>query len=154
MLEINDETSNKPQLSVVKIFTKSVSFDSANIWSLNEETLRPQANLDIKIDTTTLKDNQHEVIITLNVTAKSNNHLVYTSKILQGGIFKLENFSEDQKQFALNVICTGIIYPYASERLSNLSTHAGLPALQLTPINFEALYQKSSNETHTSETMQ
>ena len=146
MSELVNENTNSPRLSVAKVYTKHIAFETANIMAMSDENIQPEANLDIRIDTAALKDNLHEVILTINVTAKASHSLVYTNRVQQAGIFKLENFNDEQRKTALNVICTSILYPYAAERISNLSTHAGFPSLQLAPINFEALYLKNQKE--------
>lgn len=147
MAELTSNDSLNPELKVERIYTKSVSFDMTTFFSPEkEENIQPEVSLDVKINVIVLKDNLLEVILTLNVTAKANQGLLYYAKVQQAGIFSVTSATEEQKDIIINVICASILYPYACERVLNLSIHAGFPSLKLAPINFEVIYQKNKIE--------
>ena len=43
----------------------------------------------------------------------------------------------------MGVVCPNVLFPYLRETLDSLLVKGGFPAVQLAPINFDALYSKA-----------
>ena len=43
-------------------------------------------------------------------------------------------------------MCPNILFPYAREAIDNLVVKGSFPALMLSPINFDALYQQQKQQ--------
>ena len=98
-----------------------------------------------------MRDNAHEVELTLTITVKNDNTTAYLIEVTQAGVFTLGNLSEDQMAPILGAFCPTTLFPYAKEAIDSLINKGGFPQINLQPINFDAIYMqkisKQSSET-------
>ena len=66
--------------------------------------------------------------------------------IQQAGIFRLQNFSEQQLPIMLEVACPNALLPFVRESVCDLASKGGFPQLLLSPVNFESLYQRKNDK--------
>ena len=69
-------------------------------------------------------------------------HLTRVLAVQQAGLFGCNNIPEQQLDQVLRAFCPNILFPYLRETVDSLVVRGGLPALQLSPVNFDALYQQ------------
>ncbi len=63
-------------------------------------------------------------------------------EVQQAGIFAMVGFNENDQKYLLGSQCMNILFPYAREAISDLTSRGGFPPLILAPVNFDALYQQ------------
>ena len=63
-------------------------------------------------------------------------------EVQQAGLVAITGFEEDERRYLLGSQCMTILFPYAREVISDLSTRGGFPPVILSPVNFDALYQQ------------
>ncbi len=103
----------------------------------------PNVNLEMRNSARNLKqENAYEASLELTARVRDGEDTVLLIEISQAGIFVIQNASAEQKQTLLNVHAPEILYPYASQCVSDLMLRAGAPRVFLPPFNFKALYQK------------
>ena len=141
-----EQQEEQPQVDFViqKIYLKDMSFEAPNSPAVFQGEWSPEANIEINTNATKLDDNNHEVDLTLTVTAKSKDDNAFLVEIKQTGIFTI-NGVDDQNQLGhlLGAYCPSVLFPYAREAISSLVLRGGFPELTLAPINFDMLYMKS-----------
>ena len=96
----------------------------------------------------TTKDNQqiHKIWLTASIDTSLDNEKIFSAKLQQSGLFAMEDtVDESQLDFILHTICTQILYPYLTTRLSDMVIQAGFPPVYMEPMNFAEQYRSEHN---------
>jgi preprotein translocase subunit SecB len=80
-----------------------------------------------------------EVVLTVTVSAKQNDKVMFLVEVKQAGAFLMQGLSEEDTKRAITSICPGVLFPYARAMVSQLVSQGGFPQLLLPPVNFDAL---------------
>ena len=137
------QTGAAQNFGIQRTYLKDVSFETpmgAKVFTLS--SFQPQIGLDVNTQAKPLGDNVHEVVLTITVTAKVEDEVVYLSEMQQAGIFTISGFPEEQLRMVLATVCPNFLFPYAREALDNLIIKGSFPALNLAPIDFEGIYRQ------------
>ncbi|MFT7671957.1 MAG: preprotein translocase subunit SecB [Gammaproteobacteria bacterium] len=138
-----EEQAPKKNFGIQKLYIKDVSFESPDSPQVfNFTQWEPKIELNINNSHKQIDDNHWEVVVTVTVTAKLNDKTAFLVEVQQAGIFVMSGFSDDEKGYIVGSQCMTILFPYAREAISDLTTRGGFPPMILTPVNFEALYQQ------------
>jgi preprotein translocase subunit SecB len=141
------ETENNPPQAVLRIerlYLKDASFESPGTPALFGEQYKPETQVDINTRVNNLGDNRHEVVLSATVTTKRNGDKVaFVVEVQYAGIFVIEGVQGQQLQQVLGIACPSTLFPYVRENLDSLVVRGGFAALQMAPINFEALYAQA-----------
>ena len=138
-----DEQSLQSHFSIQKIYIKDVSFESPDTpkaFSFNK--WEPKIDLNLNNAQSNIDDNLYEAVLTITATAKHKGKTAFLVEVQQAGIFAVAGFNDDEKKYLLGSQCMNILFPYARETISDLTTRGGFPPLLLAPVNFDALYQQ------------
>lgn len=131
-----------PQFALQRIYLKDSSFESPRSPAVFQSQWQPQINFDIKTKSDKIQDGLYEVVLMLTVEAKLEEQPAFIVEVHQAGIFLAKDFEEAQIEQLLATVCPNILFPYAREVIDSLVTKGSFPALMLSPINFDALYQQ------------
>ncbi len=142
----NTQQEATQNLSIQKIYTKDVSFESPNSPFGFQDDWKPEISVDLNTDGQTLENDHYEVVLKVTVTATNKDKTVFLAEAHQAGVFHLTGFEEEQRDFILGSYCPGTLFPYAREVISSLVTDGGYPPVILAPVNFEALYHEHQQQ--------
>ncbi|MCP4698641.1 MAG: protein-export chaperone SecB [Gammaproteobacteria bacterium] len=136
------------QIVIQKIYIKDVSFETPNSPQIFMLQGQPQPVRDVKLSTnsTVLGENLYEVVLGVTLTLSINDKTAFLVEVQQAGIFTLQNFSAEELPQVIGRFCTGNLFPFLRETVSDLVTRGGFPPLLLEPINFDALYAQQVNQ--------
>jgi preprotein translocase subunit SecB len=134
------------EFAIQHIYVKDASFESPNAPALFLETLKPETNVELNVKTDKLADDVYEVELTITVTMKTEQKVVFLVEVHQAGIFGIKGFTDEQLHRMLGSYCPNILFPYAREAISSLVSRGGLTPFYLTPINFEGLYEQQMGQ--------
>lgn len=140
-------TTPEPNFLIQNIYTKDISFESPNapeVFNIKGETSTSFDNINISINK--LPDSHFEVNLHLTLKTEVKDKVIFLADVTQAGIFKIENFNDEQLETILNINCPTIIFPYIAETIANLVQKGGFPALHLVPMDFAMLYQKHQEQ--------
>ncbi|MCW8908765.1 MAG: protein-export chaperone SecB [Sedimenticola sp.] len=140
--------ANEPsrEFALQRIYVKDVSFETPNSPSIFTEEWKPESNLNLNSNVTKLDNDLYEVVLTVTVTTKIGDKTAYLVEVLQGGIFTIRNFPEEEMGHMLGAYCPNVLFPYAREVVSDLVSKGSFPQLLLTPVSFDALYAQHMQE--------
>ena len=93
-----------------------------------------------------IEDGLYEVLLTVTITAKIKDKIMFIVEAQQSGIFRIRNVAADEMDPVLGIGCPNILFPYLREVVSDIVTRAGFPPVILSPVNFEAIYQQKKAE--------
>jgi preprotein translocase subunit SecB len=74
---------------------------------------KPNDKLEIKVNWVTLKENLHEVSLTLTLTMKSEETLAYCANVQEVGLFTFSSPLEPLETL-FNIFCPTQLYPYTA----------------------------------------
>ncbi|OGO94649.1 MAG: protein-export chaperone SecB [Coxiella sp. RIFCSPHIGHO2_12_FULL_44_14] len=147
--EAEKPAGKEPEFIIQRLYIKDSSFEAPNSPQIFLEEWRPELNMDLATKTHALGDDNHEVILTVNVTVKIKDKTVFLVETHQAGIFTIRHFPAEQLRPMLGSFCPTILYPYAREAVTDLVIRGGFPQLYLAPVNFDALFAQHEKQDQT-----
>ncbi len=138
----SQEQQDQPQLAIQKIYIKDASFEAPNLPEMFSVEYKPQIKMEMNSKTREVAENNYEVVLTVSVTSSVEEKTVFLVEVQQAGIFAITNVEDAQLQHALGVMGPETLYPYLRETIASLIGKAGFPAIQLAPVNFQALFMQ------------
>ena len=130
------------QFVIQKIYTKDISFETPNTPSIFREKWEPELDLQLNNEYAPVDDENHEVTLTVIVTAKIDDKVAFLAEVKQAGIFLLTGYSKQEMSPLIGSYCPNVLFPFAREVISDVVLKGGFPQLVLAPVNFDALYMK------------
>ena len=140
------EQNQQPVFTIEKIYIKDASLEVPNAPHVFLQQEARQVGIELSNAGRAIGDGVFEVEITVTVTSKAEENVVFLVEVAQAGIFQIRNVPNENIAAILGITCPNILFPYAREAVSDLVTRAGFPAVLLNPINFEALFAQQKQQ--------
>lgn len=136
----------QPVFAIEKIYVKDLSLEIPNAPNIFLERDTPEINLQLGTKNQEIGEGLYEVLLTVTVTAKIKDKIMFLVEAQQAGIFRIRNIPNGEIDPVLGIGCPNILFPYLREVVSDVVTRAGFPPVILNPVNFEAIYQQKKTE--------
>jgi preprotein translocase subunit SecB len=134
------EAPKAPALRVLNQYTRDLSFE--NIAAQNSlGKVNPEVNVQVNLDAKKMTDDQYEVVLKLNVSAKDAEQDVFMLEIDYAGLFEIQNVPEEQLHPFLMIECPRLIFPFVRRIARDVTADGGFPPLNIDNIDFLALYR-------------
>jgi preprotein translocase subunit SecB len=143
---MTQQSNIQQQLEIQRIYVKDLSLETPMAPNIFKEEWRPEVAIDLDVKNKQLDENLHEVVLKITVTVKIGEKVALLAEIDQAGIFFISGFDSKQLEHLLNAYCPTVLFPYAREGISDMTTRASFPQLNLAPVNFDALYIQQQAE--------
>lgn len=141
---MTEQSAPQNQFSIQKLYIKDVSFESPSTPDVfSFKSWEPQIELNLNNTNKKISDGVFEVVLSVTATAKHEEKTAFLVEVHQGGIFQISGFNEQDTKYILGSQCMNILFPYAREVVSDMTTRGGFPPLLLNPVNFDALYAQA-----------
>lgn len=141
---MTEQTAPQNQFSIQKLYIKDVSFESPSTPEVfSFKNWEPQIELNLNNTNKKVSDGIFEVVLSVTATVKHDDKTAFLVEIHQAGIFQISGFNEQDTKYILGSQCMNILFPYAREVVSDMTTRGGFPPLLLNPVNFDALYAQA-----------
>ena len=115
-----------------RIYTKDMSFESPMTPNVFRQEWKPAVNVDLNNKSSRVDDQgNHEVVLTLTITATLEEQTAFLVEVQQAGIFFISGLEEDAMRQLLATVAPTILFPYAREAIDNLVVKGGFPALMI-----------------------
>ena len=142
MVEKNEgQTGPVRKFMIEQVFTDKCSFEAPKPLYRLEKEWKPNANLDLDVKTTSLKDSIYEVTLIISVSVSIDGEKVFDTSVEQVGAFRIEGYENNELNQLLNSFCPTILYPYSRQVIADMVGRANFPPLHLSPVDFEGRYQ-------------
>ncbi|PHS27191.1 MAG: protein-export chaperone SecB [Methylophaga sp.] len=125
---------------IQKIYTKDISFETPNSPEIFRDEWKPQLDLQLGNEYKRIDDDNHEITLTVTVTAKVEDKIAFLAEVKQAGIFSLTGYSDQEMGPLVGSYCPNTLFPFVREVISDIVLKGGFPQLVLAPVNFDALY--------------
>ena len=140
---MSEEPEISKQFAIQKLYVKDLSFESpASPDSFGFKQWDPKIDLNLSNSQRQVEGDLYESVLSVTATISHDEKTVFLIEVQQAGIFHIAGFGDDEKKYLLGSQCLTILFPYARELISDLSTRGGFPPLILSPVNFDALYHQ------------
>ena len=145
----NNQKQTSPSVQINAQYVKDLSFEAPNMpFTLMEIKSAPEININIDLKA---GKTQNEKVFTLdlslrlNAKTKETNKTLFLCELVYGALATLD-IPEDARETVLMVEIPHLIFPYARAIIANIIREAGLPSLQINPIDFAGLYRAKLEE--------
>ncbi len=138
--------AQQPVFNIEKLFVKDLSLEVPNAPAIYLEREAPQIDVNMSTESRALGEDLYHTSITVTVTSKIGDKVMFLVECTQAGIFRIQNVPQDQMAMVLSIGCPNIVFPYLRETVSDVIIRAGFPPLLLNPVNFEALFLQQQQQ--------
>lgn len=132
------------QLQIKSQFIKDISFEAPELPDiLTTLSAPPKINVDISTKASPKQNDLYEVELKIKAQAlnEENNKTIFLCEIAYASLVELQT-EEELIQPILLIEVPHFLFPYVRALVAHLTQEAGLPPLQLTPVDFAFLYQQ------------
>lgn len=142
MRRVNEPAPPNKQVILQKIYLQDASLEVPQAPQIFTRPWTPQIDVQISTAAQTLTPEQHQVVLTVTVTAKLDGATAFVAEVKQTGVFLVQDMdTASERQAVLGAYCPHILFPFAREAVADLVQRGGFPQLLLQPVNFDALFQ-------------
>ncbi|QLB21023.1 protein-export chaperone SecB [Vespertiliibacter pulmonis] len=130
------------EMQIQRIYIKDVSFEAPNLPTIFHQEWKPQLGFELDTETVQVSEDTYEVTLHINVqtTLEDSNDVAFICEVKQAGVFTITGIDGIQLAHCLASKCPEVLYPYARELIASLVNRGTFPALNLSPVNFDALF--------------
>jgi preprotein translocase subunit SecB len=133
-----------PQLNVLGQYIKDLSFESPHApQALQNPPPNPQLQVTVNVNVASQSAETYEVVLNIDVHAKSDAGVIYNVELFYAGLFRLRNVPQNMLQPVLFVDCPALLFPFTRRVLADITRDGGYPPLMLDPIDFGRLYAQN-----------
>ncbi len=139
-----NEQQNTPNIQIMSQYVKDLSFEAPGLPNILSEITTATAisvNVDVQVNKGGA-DNTYTVDLNIKAAAQTadTKKPVFICELTYGAAVAL-NIPQEHVEPVLLIEIPHLIFPYARAIIANTTREAGLPPLQINPIDFGALYQ-------------
>ena len=132
---------SQPQMRILGQFIRDMSFENVAVQKGDGRLdAKPDIQVGVNLDAKKRTDNQFEVILKVNATAKSDDAVMFIVELEYAGIFRVENVPEQQLHPVLLIECPRILFPFARRIVADATRDGGYPPLLLEMVDFAGIY--------------
>ena len=134
------ETGDQPQVSVLAQYIKDLSVENPSSPQVFQWQVQPNLDVQFNINVDKLADDVHEVVLKIDVNARSEQGVHFVVELSYGGLFGLRTIPEEALPPFLLAEAPRLLFPFARQIIADAVVHTGFPPLLLDPIDFTAAY--------------
>lgn len=130
--EPNASTTKAPiELTLLGEYIKNLSFESPRAHGFGEFGESPELAVGVDVDVTSKGEDLHEVILNLEIQARSGAVIIYHFELSYGGFFRLRNIHQELRQQVLIGDCPKLLFPSIRRVVSDVTYRGGFTPLML-----------------------
>ena len=135
-----EATDEQPQAATIAQYIKDLSVENPNAPAVYQWGVQPQLDVQFNIGVDKVADNVHEVVLKIEVNAKSDKGVHFHIDLAYGGVFAFKNLPEEALPPFLLVEAPRLLFPFARQIVADATQNTGFPPLLLDPIDFASAY--------------
>ena len=136
------DLGNEPQVMTIVQYIKDLSVESPNSPQAFQWQGQPQLEVQFNIAVQKIADDIHEVMLKIEVAARSDQGVHFLIDLSYGGLYGLRNIPDEALPPFLLIEAPRLLFPFARQIISEASQNTGFPPLLLDPIDFAAAYMQ------------
>jgi preprotein translocase subunit SecB len=131
---------NEPQVMTITQYIKDLSVESPSSPQAFQWQVQPQLEVQFNIAVDKVADEVHEVVLKIEVAARSDQGVHFLVDLSYGGLYGLRNIPDDALPPFLLIEAPRLLFPFARQIIADATANTGFPPLLLDPIDFGAAY--------------
>lgn len=140
------KTPTLPKMQVLGQFIRDMSFENIAAQKAMQSDAQPEMNVQVGLDARKRDtEDMYDVIMKMKVESKTKEETprqVFLLEMEYGGIFKIENISNEQLHPFLMIECPRMLFPFVRRIISDVTRDGGFPPVNLDSIDFLQLYRQ------------
>ena len=142
------QPQNAGMIQINAQYVRDLSFEAPGLpMVLSEIKEAPSISVDIDVKANKAGEKLYTVELTVKTKAEKTDDkkVVFICELTYGGLVMLDVPAEHIEPLLL-VEIPHLLFPYARAIIANTTREAGLPPLQINPVDFAALYRQKLND--------
>ncbi len=131
---------NQPMVQALTQYVKDLSAESPNAPHVFQWQAQPQVDVQFNINVDKIADDVHEVVLRIELNAKSDQGAHFLVDLSYAGLFGIRNVPDEAMAPFLLIEAPRLLFPFARQIVADAVQNTGFPPLLLEPINFEAAF--------------
>jgi len=131
---------DEPQISILAQYVKDLSVENPSAPGVFQWTEQPGLDVQFNLQVEKVADEVHELVLKIEVTARSSQGVHFVVDLSYAGLFGLRNLPEEALGPVLLIEAPRLVFPFARQIIAEAVSGAGFPPLLLDPIDFGAAY--------------
>jgi preprotein translocase subunit SecB len=136
----DEGAQDSPQAATIAQYIKDLSVESPSAPQVFQWQAQPSLDVQFGLNGSKVADDVHEVILKIDVTAKSDSGTHFIVDLTYAGLYGFRNIPEDQLPAFLLVEAPRLLFPFARQIVAEAVQNLGFPPVLLDPIDFGAAY--------------
>ena len=129
-----------PQAATIAQYIKDLSVESPSAPEVFQWQEQPSLDVQFGLYGSKIGDDVHEVILKIEVTAKSDKGTHFIVDLTYAGLYGFRNIPEEALPPFLLVEAPRLLFPFARQIVAEAVQNLGFPPVLLDPIDFGAAY--------------
>jgi preprotein translocase subunit SecB len=136
----SSEPGTEPQITILAQYIKDLSVENPSSPQVYQWQVQPSVDVQFNIAMNRAAEEIHEIVLKVEVTARSDNGVHFVVDLSYAGLFGLRNLPEEALQPFLLVEAPRLIFPFVRHIIGDAVANTGFPPLLLDPIDFTQAY--------------
>ena len=132
--------ADQPQAATIAQYIKDFSAESPSAPQVFQWQAQPTLDVQFGINGNKVADDVHEVILKIDLAAKSDQGTHFIIDLSYGGLFAFRNFPDEALPPFLLVEAPRLLFPFARQIIAETVQNLGFPPVLLDPIDFASAY--------------
>jgi len=137
---LSNGADTQPSIGLILQYVKDLSFENPNAPAVYQWQDQPEIDVQFNIASDKPGDDVFEVILKVEVKAKTAQGAAFAADLTYGGLFAVRNVSDEQIHPFLFAEAPRLLFPFARRVLADAVRDGGFAPLVLDPIDFNGLY--------------
>ena len=129
-----------PQATTIAQYIKDLSAESPSSPQVFQWPNQPSLDVQFGINGNKVADDVHEIILKIELTAKSDGGTHFIIDLSYAGLFGFRNIPEESLPPFLLVEAPRLLFPFARQIIADAVQNLGFPPVLLDPIDFASAY--------------
>ena len=134
------EPGDEPQVSILAQYIKDLSVENPSAPQVFQWQVQPTLDVQFNINLEKVADDVHEIMLKIEVTARSENGVHFVVDLSYAGLFGLRNMPEEALPPFLLIEAPRLMFPFVRQIIADAVINTGFPPLLLDPIDFASAY--------------
>lgn len=134
------DPDSEPQVATIAQYIKDLSVESPSSPQAFQWQVTPQLEVQFNINVDRVADDVHEVILKIEVAARSDQGVHFLIDLSYAGLYGLRNIPDEALPPFLLIEAPRLLFPFARQIICESSQNTGFPPVMLDPIDFGAAY--------------
>lgn len=129
-----------PQVAVIAQYIKDLSVESPSSPQVFQWQEQPRLEVQFNINANLVSEDVHEVVLKLEVSARSDQGVHFLIDLSYAGLFGLRGLPQEAFAPFMLIEAPRLLFPFARQIVADATQNTGFPPLLLDPIDFAGVY--------------